>query len=318
MRLRLFILITAGFALLSAQELSRGPYRLHTETQESNGRVFRMTLMAPDGSVSCQIDRPVAVDASLPRCELFANGTILLVDAFAGVYELYGTNGRMMDRIPFDGRIRPDHERVVYMSGNGTAAGMLVSDPVHPRPRILMLDDNGRVTLDQAIGGAQASALSISPDGRFLAAGSYEWKGPTVSHTVAFLQTDGTVLSTAAQEFIGGAWSANDSLFLAFGKHTAVVIDVRQGQRLAITSVGETNIVQDVLWDGMKPVVAWSPAPALAAGTWIYTGLSVAEVGVPESARQVSAGSFSRAVLQRKNGGLQAVVDGRSLNIGGQ
>jgi len=315
MRFRLFILIAAGFSLLSAQELSRGPYRLHTETQESNGKTFRMTLMAPDGSVSCQIDRPVGVDASLPRCELFANGTILLVDAFAGVYELYGTNGRMMDRIPFDETIRPDHERVVYVSGNGIVAGMLVSDPVRPHPRLVLLDDNGRIALHQSLEGSQASALSLSSDGQLVAAGSYEWNGSVVSHLVTFLQTDGTILSTAAQEFIGGAWSGNDSLFLAYGKHTASVIDVHQGQRVTVTAVGNANIVQDVLWDGGKPVVAWSPVPTLDAGTWIYTGLSVAEVGVPASARQVLTDSFSRALLQRKDGALQAVVDGRLLNI---
>ena len=318
MRLRLLILITAGFSLLSAQELSRGPYRLQTETRESNGRTFHMTLLAADGSVSCQIDRPVGVDASLPRCELFANGTTLLVDAFAGVYELYATNGRMMDRIPFDGRIRPDHERTVYLSGNGIVAGMLVSDPDHPSPRLLVIGDNGRVSLDQPVEGSIASALSLSPNGQVMAAGAYEWKGSVVSHIVTFLQTDGTVLSTAAQEFIGGTWSSNDSLFLAYGKHTASVIDVRQGQKAATTTVGGTNIVQDVLWDGGKPVVAWSPVPTLEAGAWIYTGLSVAEVGNPQSARQVSTGSFSRAVLQRNGNGLQAVIDGHSLNISAQ
>lgn len=311
----IIVLALLGSSVLTGQELSRGAFRLFLEPSQTGTPSLHLTLKSSDNSPLTTIDRPISEDASLPRCELFSNGTILLVDAFSGVYELYGTNGRMLDRIPFDGKVRPDQERVVHMSGNGTFTALLISDPVHPNARLILLDPHGHAVVNRPVAGSNASGLQLSSDGVMIAAGTYEWNGPSVEHRTIFLRSDGTLVSSLAQEFTVGIWGQHDSLFLVYGKRSASVVNVRSGAVISHSSFDKGNIVMDGIWNGDEAMVALSSTPTLQAGSWIYQSLSIVKVGVPASTRQVQTSPYRSVSLRQGDKRMEAVVDGKAIAL---
>ena len=309
------LIIVAWYSLLPGQDIVRGPFRLVVEARPSARPSMHMQLIGPDSSTLFQIDRTCAEDAALPRCELFSNGTVMLVDAFAGVYELYGSNGRMMDRIALDGKVHPDHERVVMVNGNGTIVALLISDPDHQDCRLLILDGTGSRILDQRLSGSHASGLELSSNGRMAAVGTYTWRGSLLEQSVKFFQTNGVGLSSVEHEFTGGAWGAGDSLFLVYGRKSAAVVEILTGKILSTATLARNSVVLGCIWEERIPLVMSAPPPAFRAGKWIYPGLTLTEVLTSGAVRQVQTSSFNRASLRKTSDGVEVIIDGRGMKL---
>jgi len=312
----LFLLLAiAASPFLRGQEQSRGHFRLTMERSQVGERRTQLTLTASPGSVLYQISRELPYDTPLPKIHLFADGTVLLVDVFAGAYERYAENGRMVERFAFNGRISPNHERIGFLSGNDSSAVLFISEPGQSESRLLFLDSHGTLKLDQAIQGSFASGLEISPVGNMIALGTYSWEGSSLTFRTEFLRTDGTIVSSVEREFKGGSWSPQESLFVIYGRKLATVFDVEKGEIVSTSDLGDNRVVHDVLWDGPVPLIVSSPPPRLESGAWIYSQLSVLNLADQKVTYRSTGQPFRRVKLEENAGEISVNIDGRLVRI---
>lgn len=205
------------FFNLQAQEIVRGSWTLRIEEVRSES-LLRLTLSDASGDVLYQIGRELGYDTPRPAVHLYANGTLLLVDGFAGVREYYNRAGVMESRISFKGTIAPDHERIFLVSGNDSLAAVLVSESGESESRILVMDWGGMTRVDRTMPGSFASGLLFSPGGETIAAGTYDWKGSALGFRTEFVRHDGTELFSSNKEFRGGSWAPDGALFVMYGR----------------------------------------------------------------------------------------------------
>ena len=315
MRLLLYILTALFvFSALQSQELNRGSYNLRVEEMRGVESSIQLTLTGVSGTVLYQIKREMPYDTPRPLVHLFADGTVMLVDAFAGVFEGYGENGRMTDRIPLEEKIRPNHERIVFVTGNDSTAILLISEPGQSSSRIMLLDAGGMRKLDHPVGGTFASGLALSPNGTSIATGTYSWEGSSLSFKTEFLKTDGTPVLSISREFKGGSWSPDGILFAMYGRKEAIVIDVSKNEILATTDLGDSKVVHEVFWDNSVPLISCSPPPKFESGAWVYSRLAVLNLSEQKTIYQSDL-SFRSMKLEKNEAEISLKIDGRSIRI---
>lgn len=300
---------------LQAQELTRGSYNLTVNEMTGVESSVQLTLTGPLGTVLYQIKREMPYDTPLPQFHLFADGSVLLVDAFAGVYESYGENGRMTDRVPFDGRVRPNHERMSFLGGSDSLAILFVSEPEQSESRLLIIDERGSKRLDQPINGAFASGMKLSPGGTMIALGTYTWNGPSLNHRTEFLNTQGAVVSSLNHEFKGGAWGAGDTLFLVYGRKDAAIVDARTGNVRSVLDLGSNTVVHAVLWNNGTPLVAVSPPPRFEGGAWIFSRLAVLNAVDASTVYQSQSRPFRKLEFEKSDNGVFLRVDRQQIPL---
>ena len=312
----LFAILTffCVFPALQAQNLSRGSYSLKVEELRSES-ALQLTLSDVAGRILYQVNRELAYDTPRPAVHLYADGSVLIVDSFAGVYEYYGTSGQMVRRVPFNEEIRANHERITFVSGNDSTAAVLTSEPGVSESRILVLDRAGTVRFDRPFEGTFASGLLLSPNGELIAGGTYRWIGASLAFNTEFLTIAGTSVTGLGHEFKGGSWSPDGTLFVVYGRERASLINVMKREIISTSLLGENRIVHDVFWDGSIPYVASSPVPKMRSGTWMYEGLVVLNLSDGRTAYQSAEVSFKSAKLESTVGGVSAKIDGQSIRI---
>ena len=316
MRLSLCILaVFLGCSLLPAQELSRGSYNLRIEEPRDGESSLQMTLVGASGTVMYQLKREMPYDTPRPLVHLFADGSVMLVDAFAGVYERYGENGRMTDRIALNGRVSPNHERIGFLKGNDSMAVLFVSEPEKPESRLLIVDRLGSTIVNKPVSGSFASGMELSPDGTLIAVGTYNWNGPSLGHKTEFLNTQGAVISSLNHEFKGGAWGAGDSLFLVYGRNDAAIVDARTGIVRSAFDLGSNTVVHAALWDNGTPLVAVSPPPRFEMGAWIFSQLVVLNAADASTVYQSQSGSFKKLEFEKSDSGVFLRVDRQQIPL---
>ena len=315
MRLLLYILTALFvFSALQSQELNRGSYNLRVEEMRGVESSVQLTLTGVSGTVLYQISREMPYDTPRPLVHLFADGSVLLVDAFAGVYERYGENGRMTDRVPLNGRVSANHERIGFLKGNDSLAVLFVSEPERAESRLLIVDALGSTKVDEPVSGSFASGIELSPGGTLIALGTYTWNGPSLSHKTEFLKTDGTPVLSIGREFKGGSWSPAGILFAMYGRKEAIVIDVLKNEVLATTDLGDNKVVHEIFWDDSVPLIVCSPSPTFESGTWVYSRLAVLNLSERRPIYQSDL-SFRSVKLEKNVAQTSLRIDGRSIRI---
>ncbi len=315
--MRVFSYILIGFFVLSglqAQDIVRGSHHLKVEEIRSES-ALSLTLSDSSGRVVYQINRELAYDTPRPAVHLYGDGSVLLVDSFAGVYEYCSMTGQMVSRVPFNGEIRPNHERVTHFSGNDSMAAVLISEPGESESRILLVDRRGSIRLDRPFEGSFASGLLLSPDGGSIAAGAYSWSGSLLAFRTEFFGIDGASIASLDLEFKGGSWSSDGTLFVVYGRDRVSLVDVRKRGVISTSHLGENRIVHDVFWDGSTPFVASSPVPVRESDTWIYPRLAILNVADGRTVYQSEGLPFRSAKLEKTVRGVSATIDGQSIRI---
>lgn len=311
--LRSIVAIIVVFTGLSAQE---SPLKLRTERSHST---FSVRVLNTDGRTVTRIEREQFFDAAPPAVHLFGNGSLLLMDGYAGVLEHYNAGGTMTSRILIRSSVRPDHERVIVWSATESQLALAVSEPNEEPVSVLLLDDQGTLVLRQSLAArTHASGIVLSPDGSLLAAGTYGWEGASLVHSIDFMQADGSVLSSASVEMKKGAFADDRSRFLAVGSSSVSIVDVPAGSVISAKQLERGSVIHDAVWDGDIAVIAASPRPAFQDRQWVFPALLLFSLSPDgeSTASETIPRSFRNVQLRREGGGIGIVLDGRVMQRG--
>ncbi len=311
--------VTIIFFLLSSLHAQDAPYTLfRLKPDQSSRGTFSVQVVNKAGETMYRIEREQFPDAAPPSVHLFGNGSLLLMDGYAGVLEYYDGSGAMTHHLLLRNAVKPEHERVIAWSGAASAIAMAISEPNEGSVLILLLDDRGRLLTDKSLEGrAHASGIVLSSDGSLLAAGSYRWEGTSLFHSVDFLSSDGTILSSGRAEMKNGVFSPNRALFLAAGISSAAILEVSTGNEISAKQFGPGAVIHDAVWDGTDALIAASPKPAFEEREWVYPSLTLVTFSRDDMPEQETIQqSFRHARFQREGTAIVIDLDGRPLKRG--
>lgn len=207
-------------------------------------RTLTIQVHSARGDLLYEVVRPYYFDDVLPEIALSdKDGSLVLGQNTIGKIWLHAADGKLAHEIQLFENTHFDFERSLHLNlaGNGTFAALAGRRGASPigsgvknasaEPQLILFEMTGRELWRRNLPEFSAGQLAISPDGRFIAAGSYStgMRGNIKKRTTIF-DTSGSKIADIDLLFRYADFSPDTKFVVLAEKQTAKLIELANGK----------------------------------------------------------------------------------------
>lgn len=154
----------------------------------------------------------------------------------------------------------------MIFSVHDTLASLLISEPLRPSCRLVLVSDQGAIMFELDLHGQHASGIQISPNAQRIAASIYARNGNARSAETYFATRDGKLLGSVPIGFTKEVFSNAGTDFVCLTNRNASLIDVANLSTRWSYSLPGGRMFLDVAWLNETVAVLSSDTPDLQQG----------------------------------------------------
>jgi hypothetical protein len=288
----------------AAQESRDGRYRVEQERHVSNDpddeHSITYTVYDRDDREIYSVVREVTFDTVFPSVGIFESGALMLLHSFTCKIELFDPEGNPVAAVFPVSNAELEHERNMLFTLHDSFAVVLISEPSRKKSKLVIVDEEGAIQLNQEIDVSYGSGLMLSPDGSIIAAGLYGWEDTSLINKTKFLTPDGIVRGSVDTGFTKGYFSDDGAWFLGITNKKVSEINLENFTVTSTVIIPPGQIILDAIRESNGLIILSAEYPELKDGSWIYRDARIIRVdadGTIFEERRLAPAEFSTASI---------------------